>query len=140
MTLKEFATDLGSKSLDRDAPMVDDHLVSRIVTALRQIAMRTTPLTLLVNNPKSFKILRRVDDSLWVREPERPDDSNGIGIDIDDDLIDALQYYVMAGLEPMRGKINMALFHSEIDNYNQMLIEAELTIATEDSSKHHQFP
>jgi len=140
MTLDEFVSDLGSKSLDREAPMVDDHLVSRIKTALRQVATRTTPLTLMVNDPRTFKIMRRIDESTWIREPETPNKNVGVGIDMDEQLMDAVEYYVMAGLEPMRGKIMMALFHSEIDNFNQTLIEAELSIASHDSIKHHQFP
>ena len=140
MTMQEFADDMGSKSIGRKPANKDDNLESRVYTAMLVCAKKTVPLSLVENNPAGYKILRRVDEITWIRYPEKPSFQSGIGIDIDDELIDAVQYYVMAGLEAQRAKVLMGMFHSEIDRYNETLIETFLASASNDSIKFHQFP
>jgi len=140
MTLQELADDIGSKSLGRAGYGGDDHIESRVHTAMIKVASETMPLSLVIENPNGHVLLRRIDSTTWIRKPEKPDLKSGVGLDMDDDLLDAVELYVMAGLEPQRAKTLMGSFNAQIIQYNEKLVETFLSESSDDSYKNHRFP
>jgi len=153
MTLGEFRLVLLSKSIARTALPADQDLKQRIFTGLKLIAKETLPLRLIVTDPTGFTILRRLDSEwqttvnavttvnagMYVRMPSIPT-SEDDEIDIDLALIDALAYYVMAGLERGNANTLMGMYHGEIDMNNDRLIETVLSDTTNDSCRFCVFP
>jgi len=140
MILREFAKSMNSKSLGRLDYSADEHLEDRMYTGMLKICSKTTPLKLIVNSPKGEPILRRIDENTWMRKPAKPDGNSGLDIDLDNELVDALQYFVIAGLEPQRAKVMMGMFHTAVEEYDARLTEAYLAEATNDASRFHVFP
>ena len=140
MIFREFAKSMNSKSLGRLDYTQDEHLPDRMYTGMLKICSKTSPLKLVINNPAGEKIYRRVDENTWIRKPRKPDETNGLDIDLDDELIDALQYFVIAGLEPQRAKVMMGMFHTAVEEYDARLTEAYLAEATNDADRFHVFP
>lgn len=139
MTLSEFRPLLLAKSVGRTTLPADADLKQRIFTGLKLIAKETVPLRLVVEAPAGYTILRRTDDNMHIRMPSIPtgEDSE---IDLDLALIDALAYYVMAGLERGNANVHMGMYHGEIDMNNDRLVETFLSTTTNDSCKFCQFP
>jgi len=140
MTLNEFGRFLNTKSVGRIESPVNEQLTERVFSAMKKIAYDTTPLRWVVHERNGVDILRRIDLNTYIRLPYKPIIDSGEQIDIEEELIDALALYVMAGLEPQRSKINMGMYHGELEAYNIRLIETELQGASNDSIKFHQFP
>ena len=140
MTLNEFGRFLQTKSIGRVEPPVNEQLTERVFTAMKKIAQLTQPLKWVEENPEGYTVFRRLDDFTFVRMPNKPIIDSGEQVDIEETLEDALALYVMAGLEPQRSKVNMAMFYEEIDFYNARLTESYLQEATNDSDRFYQFP
>ena len=134
MTLDEFRPMLLAKSVNRVQLPADSDLKERIFAGLKRIAKETVPLRLYVADPTGFTILRRLDDNMYIKMPSAPltDDSE---IDTDLALLDALAFYVMAGLERAQAKVHMGMYHGEIDMNNDRLTETFLSLTTNDSEK-----
>jgi len=141
MTLNDFGRFLQTKSVGRiDAP-VNEQLTERVFTAMKHIAKVTICLKWVIQEQsENYKIMRRVDLNSWIRFPNKPIIDNTDDLDIDDDLIDALALYVMAGLEMQRSKTLMGMYYEEIERNNQRLIETYLEDASNDSRRFHVFP
>lgn len=139
MKLEEFKKVLLEKSLSRTALPTDDRLEERIFAGLKLIAKETVVLRLLVKETVGYSILRRVDELTYIRMPEKISIDNP-EIDIDIALIDALAFYVMAGLERANANTYMGMYHGEIDMNNDRLTETYLSTATNDSCRFCQFP
>jgi len=129
VTLNDFRTTLTEKSLGRNSLPEDAQLKERIFSGLKMIAKETIPLKLIVSEPSGFDILRRIDDTTYVRMPRRPTEED-IDLDIEDDLIDALGYLVMAGLERANKKEHTGRNLRERDMNNDRLIETTLSDTT----------
>ncbi len=140
MTINEFSRFVLSKSSGRIELPENQRFVDRVMSGLMRIAMDTVPLRLTVQDPDGVEILRRIDEFTYIRKPSRPILDSGLDIDIDDELIDALGNYVMAGLEMQRAKVLMGMYHSCIDFYNDKLTETFLAVATNDAERFHVFP
>jgi hypothetical protein len=140
MTLNEFGRFLNTKSIGRVESPVNEQLTERVHSAMKKIAHDTTPLRWIIHKRKEEDLLRRLDANSYLRKPRKPMIDSGEQLDIEDELVDALALYVMAGLEPQRSKINMGMYYQEIENYNIRLMETHLQEATNDSPKFHQFP
>jgi len=139
MTLSEFRPLLLAKSLSRTTLPIDTDLKERIFTGLKLIAKETVPLRLVVQIPAGYTILRKLDETMFIRMPQPPA-SEDSEIDTDLALIDALAYYVMAGLERGNANTLMGMYHGEIDMNNDRLTETFLSTTTNDSCKFCQFP
>jgi len=145
MTLNEFRPVLLSKSLSRTVLPSDIELKQRIFAGLKLIAKETLPLRLVIQDSAGYTILRKLDSEwgtnkgMYVRMPSMPT-SEDDEIDLDLALIDALAYYVMAGLERGNANTLMGMYHGEIDMNNDRLIETVLSDTTNDSCKFCQFP
>lgn len=139
MKLVEFKQVLLEKSLNRTALPTDDKLEERIFAGLKLIAKETVVLRLLVRETVGYSILRRIDETTYVRMPEKISLDNP-EIDIDLALIDALAFFVMAGLERANANTYMGMYHGEIDMNNDRLTETYLSTATNDSDRFCQFP
>jgi len=132
-TLAEFRLVLTEKSVNRKALPATQELSERVFTGLKRIAKDTVPLKLCIfvpeedwNNTENYKsVIRKVEETVGIRTPVRPviEESE---IDIDDELIDALALYVMAGLERQNAKTFMGMYREEIGMNNDRLIETEL--------------
>jgi len=129
-----------TKSTGRTEIPTNEMLVDRTYTALKRVASDTIPLRLVVEDSAGHQILRRVDDNTYVRFPKRPIIDSGQTMDIDDELLDAVALYIMAGLELQRSKTLMGLYYKEIETYDEKLTETYLGIATNDSRKFYVFP
>ena len=140
MTLNEFGRFLNTKSIGRVESPVNEQLTERVFTAMKKIAYDCTPLRYTIFERDGQDVLRRIDLNTYIRMPLKPIIDSGEQIDIEEELVDALALYVMAGLEPQRSKVNMGMYHGEIENYNNKLIETEFQEATNDSIKFYQFP
>lgn len=139
MILADFKKVLLEKSLARTVLPENAKLKERIFSGLKLIAKETVPLRLVITQPLGVEILRRLDEDMYVRMPMIPEDDNS-EIDIDLALIDALAYYVMAGLERANANTLMGMYHGEIDMNNDRLTETVLSTTTNDSCKFCQFP
>ena len=140
MDVKTFAKEMNSKSLGRKDYHGEEHLEERIYTGMLKICSKTTPLSLIIENPTNEKIQRRIDENTWMRTPRKPDMAAGLDIDFDEGLMDALQYFVIAGLEPQRAKVMMGFFHTAVEEYDARLTEAYLAEASNDADRFHVFP
>ena len=122
----EFRLVLTEKSTGRTVLPETQKLAERIFAGLKHIAKRTIPLRLATKvtdyQLNTFPVFRRIDYRLILRFPVRPiaEDST---IDMDDELIDALALFVMAGLERGNAKTHMGMYYGEIDDNNERLIE-----------------
>ncbi|MCH9712820.1 MAG: hypothetical protein K0U20_09375 [Proteobacteria bacterium] len=88
----------------------------------------------MITTAQGYSVLRRLDDELFVKMPVRPAEEDS-ELDTDESLIDALAYYVMAGLERAKAPVHMGMYHSEIDFNNDRLIETFLSDTTNESDK-----
>ncbi len=140
MTLNEFGRFLNTKSVGRIEPPINEQMTERVFTAMRKIARDTMPLRWVVDDPANYDVLRRVDANTWIRTPEKPILDSGNQLDIEDELLDALALYVLAGLEVQRGKILMAMYYEELDAYNNKLTETYLAVASNDAERFYAFP
>jgi hypothetical protein len=139
MKLADFKLVLIEKSLSRTALPTDDKLEERIFAGLKLIAKETVVLRLIVKETVGYSILKRIDELTYIRMPEKTSADNP-EIDTDLALIDALAYYVMAGLERANANTYMGMYHGEIDMNNDRLTETYLSTATNDSNRFCQFP
>lgn len=139
MTLNEFRPLLLAKSLGRTALPPDSDLKQRIFSGLKLIAKETVPLRLVVTSPAGYTILRKLDEEMYIRMPAIPT-SEDSELDLDLALIDALAYYVMAGLERGNANTHMGMYHGEIDMNNDRLTETYLSTTTNDSDRFCVFP
>ncbi len=139
MKLSEFRATLLAKSLARSTLPADADLKQRIFAGLKLIAKETVPLRLVTQTSLGFTVLRKLDDDMFIRMPEIPNAEDS-ELDIDLALIDALAYYVMAGLERGNANTHMGMYHGEIDMNNDRLTETILSETTNDSCKFCQFP
>jgi len=140
MTLNEFGRFLNTKSVGRVEAPINEQMTERVYTAMKKIGKDTFPLKWIVNTSEGIQVLRRIDSETFVRMPIKPVLDSGEQLDIEEELIDALSYYVMAGLELQRSKINMGLYWSEIEQNNERLSETYLAEATNDAPRFHVFP
>lgn len=140
MTLEEFEKFCLTKSIGRTSIPQGESLEDRVLTALKKIAKDTIPLKLVEHNSLGIKVLRKIDDETYIRVPKRPISNSGNRLDIDDELIDALALYVMAGLETQRAKVLMGMYREEIEQNNHRLIETEMLDAHNDADRYHVFP
>ena len=140
MTLNEFGRFLNTKSIGRVESPVNEQLTERVFTGMKRIAADATPLKWIMNKRDGIDVLRRLDTHSYLRMPHKPIIDSGEQIDIEEDLVDALALFVMAGLEPQRSKVNMGMYHKELENYNTKMIETVFQEASNDSIKFHQFP
>ena len=140
MTMNEFGRFLQTKSVGRIEAPVNEQLTERIYTGMKKIARDTVCLRWMTNDPEGREILRRLDQNTYVRYPKKPILDNGEQLDIDDELIDALALYVMAGLEMQRSKVLMGMYWEEIDANNTRLTETYLESATNDAERFYVFP
>ena len=139
MTLNEFRPLLLAKSVGRTTLPADVDLKERIFAGLKLIAKETVPLRLIVQTSLGYTILRKLDKDMYIRMPSIPT-SEDSELDIDLALVDALAYYVMAGLERGNANTHMGMYHSEIDMNNDRLTETFLSTTTNDASRFCQFP
>ncbi len=140
MTLEEFNRFLRTKSVGRFELPDDEQLSFRIHSAMMKIAKDTTPLRLVAEYNEGTEILRKIDSDTYVRFPKRPIKDSGLELDLDDELMDALALYVMAGLEIQRAKVLMGMYWEEINHNNTRLIETYLEDATNDAFRFHDLP
>jgi len=131
---------MNSKSLGRADYSGAEHLPDRIYTGMLKVCSKTLPLKLVVTDPTGEVIYRRVDENTWLRKPNKPNETDGLDIDMDEELMDALQYFVIAGLEPQRAKTMMGMFHTAVEEYDARLSEAYLAEATNDAERFHVLP
>ena len=139
MIFSEFKQLMLSKTTNRKTFPDDIFLEKRVNTALKEVAMLTVPLRLIVSNPDGYNILRKVDSVTYIRFAEDVE-SDESELDIDRFLLDAVALYVLAGLEKEKASIYMGMFYSQIEANDRRLIEANLVEAsnenyTEDASK-----
>ena len=140
MTLNEFGRFINTKSVGRIEPVINEQLTERVYSGMKQIARDATPLKWVESSNIDAKILRRIDSESWIRFPKKPILDSGEQIDIEEALIEALSFYVIAGLEVQRAKVNMGMYWNEIDRYNSNLIETYMEVATNDAQRFHVFP
>lgn len=138
MILRDFKELILSKSTNRQTIPASVDLHHRVHTALKQIALKTIPLRLIVNEPNGNSILRKIDEVTYIRIPRIPNTEED-SIDIDDVLLDACALYVIAGIEKEKAGTYMGMFFGEIDANNNRLIETALSEATNESAFNNSF-
>ena len=109
-----------------DTPLPEDPVLRRMVhRALKRIAKETVPLRLVVNDITGLTVIRKIDDSTYIRSPLMPyrDDSD---IDIDEELVEAVAAHVCSELEPQRKGHFLQQYEREIMQNNERLIETDL--------------
>lgn len=132
MILSEFKKLLLSKTISRKILPDDINLEERVYTALKEVAMDTVPLRLVVQNPVGHSIMRRVDSLTYIRFPNMPI-NNDSDIDIDMFLLDAVALYVIAGLEKEKASVYMGMYWKIITENDTRLCETYLATATNEN-------
>ena len=140
MTLEEFTRYMLSHSSGRTVVPAGEIMAERVWTGLKRIARDTTPLILTVNDPLGYTVLRKIDASTFIRKPNKPKLGTAQALDIDEILLDALAYYALAGLETQRAKVYMGMYWGEINSFNDILIETDLNVATNEAPRFRRFP
>jgi len=138
MTLNEFRNVLLGKSIQRTQLPVDSILKEKIFSGMKEIAKITIPLILVIQDRTGYDVLRRIDDNMYIRFPKRPlaeDDE----LDVDEALVDALAYYVMADLERANRQMHQGSYLREIDYNNDRLTETYLSDTTNVAPRYYQF-
>lgn len=133
MIVSDFLDLVLSKTINRKTIPADIEIYKRIDTALKAVAMDTIPLSLIVNNPDGYTILRTVDSVTFIRKPFSPTTMLSV-IDMDDFLMDALALYVLAGIEKEKAQAYMGMYYQEIDKNEKRYIQAELLEATNENN------
>lgn len=132
MTFADFKDFVISKTTSRKTLPVDIQLEYRISTAIKEIAILTIPIRLVVANPEGYKIIRKIDSVTYIRFPQ--DIVNDLSeIDIDTFLLDAVALYVLAGIEKEKASIYMGMFYNQIEQNDKRLIETNLVEASNDN-------
>ena len=146
MLIADFREVILEKSTGRTVLPEPKKLYTRIFSALKRTANDTIPLKLVrhvdidAGEQLLFSVQRRVDNMTFIKKPAQPT-SEGENLDIDDELFDAVAYFVMAGLERNNAKAFMGLYHGEIDINNERLIETDLSVGdNDDIPRFNQFP
>lgn len=132
MILSEFKKLLLSKTISRKTLPDDINLEERVYTALKEVAMDTVPLRLVVQNPVGHSIMRRVDSLTYIRFPNMPI-NNDSDIDMDMFLLDAVALYVIAGLEKEKASVYMGMYWKIITENDTRLCETYLATATNEN-------
>jgi len=140
MTLEEFGRFMQTKSVGRIEAPINEQMTERVYTGMKKIAKDTIVLRWVIDNPVGYEIIRRVDENTYIRFPKKPILDGGEQLDIDDELLDALALYVMAGLEMQRSKVLMGMYWEEINQNNDRLTETYLQYASNDAERFHVFP
>lgn len=140
MTLEEFERYLLTHSSGRIVVPANEVMAERVWTGMKRIARDTIPLKLVTNEPAGSTVLRHIDESTYVKKPEKPKSQTAADLEMDDMLMDALAYYVLAGLEVQRSKMYMGMYWGEIDAFNGTLIEFHLNTASNDAPRFRVFP
>lgn len=124
MTYGEFKIELESEMFaDTKMPEKDEILIPLVMRAMRYIAYRTKPLTLLVKIP-DFKIIRSLGNGWYLREPALIINENS-KLDIDKELIDAVVYRVASKIS-IRNRESYEKEALEImTDFNFKILEAE---------------
>lgn len=132
MTFEDFKDFIISKTTSRKTLPVDIQLEYRISTAIKEIAMLTIPIRLVVTNQDGYQIIRKIDSVTYIRFPQ--DIVNDLSeIDIDKFLLDAVALYVLAGIEKEKASIYMGMFYNQIEQNDKRLIETNLVEASNDN-------
>lgn len=132
MIFSEFKKLLLSKTISRKTLPDDINLEERVYTALKEVAMDTVPLRLVVQNPTGHSIMRRVDSLTYIRFPNMPI-NNDSDIDMDMFLLDAVALYVIAGLEKEKASVYMGMYWKIITENDTRLCETYLATATNEN-------
>lgn len=140
MTLEEFSRFMLSHSNGRTEIPSGELMAERVWTGMKRIAKDTIPLSLKVNDPEGYTIIRKVDSETYIRKPDKPLLGTTTQLDIDEMLMDALALYVLAGLEQSKAKTYMGMYWGEINSFNDTLTETYLSQATNDADRFRQFP
>ena len=132
---------LSEKNNNRQIELDEKKLGERIFAGLKRIATDTVPFILVENQQSMAHIIRRIDANTFIRMPEKPSIDLD-EIDMDEMLLDALAFYVMAGIEKVKAKVHMGMYHGEIDMNNARLIETVLSCSEDDGEldRYNQFP
>jgi len=138
MTFNDFRNLLLSKSLSRSQLPANEQLVHRVQEGLDQIWTEATCETLEVETKPETSPYRQIYDPvdgvyIFYR---RPVASVTEDIDIDATLIDALAYYVMAGLERQMSATHMSMYNKALFRHEQLLIERSLDDSYQDRAKY----
>ena len=139
MTIEEFGSFLGTKSVGRWTEPIGEQLVERVYSAMKRIGKDTPALQWQVSDPSGYMIMRRIDRETYLRYPRKPIMGSKDDIDIEEPLVDALACLVLSGLEMQRTKPLMHLYYIEIEGYNENLIESYMEAATNETLRHNAF-
>lgn len=142
MKLLEFKELLKSKSLNRITLPENSELKFRLQTALMHVASEATAKRLIVQEEPIDAIrtfYNPIDDVItYMRKPVATDNDSA-EVDIDEELLDAVALYIMAGLERAQAGSHMSLYNKEIALYEDRLSEKSFGDYTQDESKFTQF-
>ena len=115
-------------------------MADRVWTGMKRLAKDSYPLKLTYNDPLGQTIIRKVDENTYIKEPKKPILGTTQNLEMDAGLMDALAYYVLAGLETQKAKVYMGMYWGEVNSYNDTLTETDLNTASNEAPRFRQFP
>lgn len=136
MTYAELKNDIISKSTNKvnvSTLINTSDISNNVYTAMLWVARKTIVFELVDSSYQ--KKLRTVND-MKMAYPIKPSDDSDI-IVFDDDIIDAVEYHVLAGIELTRSNIYMAMARSIIEEretgiINELIDKAADSLVEED--------
>ena len=124
MTYGEFKIELASEMYaDTKIPSDDTVLIPLVMRAMRYVAYRTNPLSLLVQSP-DFRVIKSLGNGWYLREPALIRDTI-TKLDIDKELIDAVVYRVASKITKRKKESHEASADEIMSDFNFKILEAE---------------
>lgn len=131
MTVLEFRRIVASKSSNRDQFTIPTpRICDQINLALKEVANKIIVRTYVVDDAENNEILRQVGKTTFIRKPKKVENEED-EIDIDEELLDAIAYRVLADNEVQKANYYIAMFFNLINTYDYNSIEYRLGIEEE---------
>ena len=141
MTLAEFRLVLTEKSVNRKQLPATQELSERIVSGIKFIKLKGYTVLRHAEyiedwDINTISITKRIEDHLGFRTAKRPAVEESL-LDIDDELVDGLALWVMAGLERQNAKTFHGMAMEQFDANEQRLIDTD-NVVSQDESEYNQ--
>ncbi len=140
MTIEEFERFILTKSVGRTSISKSENIIERTYSAMKRVARDCVPLDLTQKTKEGIQVMKRIDNDLFLAFPKRPIAGSGHDLDMEEDLIDAVAYLVLAGLEIQLVKRHMHNYYVEVEDYNDKISTEYLEYSSNNHRRYGNFP
>jgi len=140
--LKDLIKILGSGN--KATPKSDTVLISLVHEALKEIAKKSNPLVLVTPLHQEIRVIKKIEDGLYLKEPQRVVDDESL-IEIDDELLQAVAHSVISAYSSSDELLRHKTFVAKIINdynwerYNSFSENVDLLSLSKEAIDFHGF-